>query len=660
MIRRIRRLALCLATALALPTAPAPAAPVRSEAYRAAQRTPYNVHAPEAPVAYTSAQKEGQQEAGAKIVAQINAAIAAKETSFTIAPGVYRIAKAFQLVGVHNFTLRMVGVELIIGSGSLIVGRDSSNLTFLGPAKIDSEANVHTQGIVRAYDAATGLCDVEIMPGYELSDSAKGTVEAFSTAGVYLENPSWVGYEGLKVVDAPKRLAQAKLGVDKAGERTYKTLYQPGNLLAFRLHGSPLLVSSQNIHGLTLKDLDVYTGSGIGWGGGTGDFRFINIKGIRRPGTNRLMGSGGMQMSNLGGSVLIDGCEFSNVADDLVDYGGGGTFMVLKPESPRRIITWRGSYKVGDTLNFYGHTDFHLLGSAQVLAVEELKDEALQVLARDVVKNINKGADTGDEQPVRRVTLDRDVQVSPGNFVDNGTSNRAQQFTIRNSYFHDAGVRVMLQGFKHGLIENNRFERISGGLSMAVDFWWWGGPANQDITVRNNVFRSTTFRNGWGTGRASVEIAAGEGPKDPTQGVAIHGVNISGNTFDSSSNAAILVANASDVIVRDNIIRDAFTLGTPVGVIQLRSVERAQVENNTIQGSRGKGIILKNSHAVTVRNNTIQPQGAGAVSSAHSPQRIPARGEACHDSKATPEGRNCPAKQRAAVSCGPLLLLLLL
>lgn len=570
---------------------------------------PYNANAPAYPVTYTDAQKDAQRAAGKSISAQITAAIAAKQTSFTIPPGVYRIAKEFQFIGVHDFTVHMPGVELIIGSGTLLYGRDASNLAFTGPAKIDQETNVHMQDTVRAYDATTGLCDVAIMPGYEVSDSAKGTVEAFTPAGVYLENPSWVSYENFKVVAAAQRLAQVKLEVDKAGESVYKTLYQPGNLLAFRLHGSPLLLSSERINGLTLQDLDVYTGSGIGWGGGTGDWKFINIKGIRRPGTNRLMGSGGMQMSNTGGSVLIDGCEFSNVADDLVDYGGGGTFMVLKQAAPRTVITWRGKYGVGDTLNFYDHSDFHPVGAAKVVAVEDLKDAALQAEARGVVKNINKGRATGDDQPLRRVTLDHDVTVAPGNFADNATRNRADRFTVRNTYFHDAGVRVMLQGFKHGLIENNRFERISGGLSMAVDFWWWGGPANQDITVRHNVFKQTTFRNGWGTGRAAIEIAAGAGPQDPTKGVVMHGVNIVGNSFEDSSQAAILVANAGDVIIKNNVIHHAYTQGKPAGVIQLRSIDGAQVTGNTITATPGESIVTKNCHAVTMRNNNAKVSG---------------------------------------------------
>lgn len=587
----------CLASLLAAAlTLVCPLAqPARAATPFAPAQPAYDINAPLYLVTYSEAQKDAQRRAGELLTARINAAVAAHQMSFTIPPGVYRIPKALRFVGLKNFTLHMAGAEFLTGSDALLDLENCVNVAFIGPAKVDAAVYGRTQGVIQAYDVKTGLATLRLMPGYEVSSAAKGVVDAFSPDGVYLENPSWASYQNLTVLDAATRTAQVKLDNSVASQQIYKV----GNLLSLVLHGTDNVIVSRNTNGFTLKDIDIYRSSGIGWGGGTGDWKFINVKGIRGPGTSRLAGSGGMQMSSNGGSVLIDACEFSTTADDIMDYGGSGTFMVVQQAAPRQVLTWRGSYGVGDTLNFYDHTDFHLLRSAKVVAVEELTDPALQAEAKAVVKNINKGRQTSDDQPLRRATLDRDVAVAPGNFVDNATSNRADQFTVRNTYFHDAGVRVMLQGFRHGLIENNTFERISGGLSLAVDFWWWGGPVNQDVTVRGNVFKHTTFRNGWGTGRAAVEVAAGEGPPDPTKGVAIHKVNISGNTFEDSSQAAIIVANADGVVIKNNVIRRAFTLGKPVGVIQLRSIDGAQIEGNIIADSPGEGIVIKNSHAVS-------------------------------------------------------------
>ncbi|MDQ2731019.1 MAG: right-handed parallel beta-helix repeat-containing protein, partial [Armatimonadota bacterium] len=116
-------------------------------------------------------------------------------------------------------------------------------------------------------------------------------------------------------------------------------------------------------------------------------------------------------------------------------------------------------------------------------------------------------------------------------------------------YFHDSGVRVMIQGFKHGLFENNRFERISGGLALTCDAWWFEGPTCQDITVRNNVFQDTAFRNAWGTGKAALTIGAGwsEGHTDASRGCAFHGATVTGNTIIGSSTGAIFISNTDNV-----------------------------------------------------------------------------------------------------------------
>lgn len=448
------------------------AAPVRAVPPAPQLVLAYDVHAPAFPVAYTDAQKDDQRAAGRAVVRRINAALAAGAHAFTVPPGVYRIPaegpdSAMRLVNINNFTLRMAGAEFFLeNGGGFIAARDCTDLAFLGPAKIDSAALVITQARLLTYDPATGLATAKVQPGYELGDSAKGTVDAFSPQGVYLENPSWASYERLTVLDRARRIVQVKLG---AKDALWAKIYTPGALLAFRIHGSPLLVSAERVRGFTLKDVDVYTGSGIGWGNGTGQWKFLHVRGIRRPGTSRLMGAGGCQMGSYGGSVLFDGCEFSNTADDLMDYYGGGLFTCLRQESPRAVLAWGGALKAGDTVNFYSSGGFQPDGTAVVLSAADVADPAMQAEAHHLVKDVLKARDTDGDKPLRRLTLDRDVAASAGDYMENAAANRPDRFTVRNCFFHDSGVRVMAQGFRHGLFEHNRFERISGGLALTCD-----------------------------------------------------------------------------------------------------------------------------------------------------------------------------------------------
>ena len=575
----------------------------------------YDVHAPVYPVTYTDAQKDAQQTAGRAVLKRINDAVTSGAHAFTVPPGVYRIPDqgndglkyvsgdgTLNFHGVQDFTLHAAGVEFVLENGGGFVALESSrNVAILGPARIDAARPPCTQGRIVTYDPATGLATLQILPGYEVAGAASGTVDAFSPAGTYLENPSWAGFHDLTVQDAAARTAQVRL--DKASD-----IYKPGNLVALRIHGSPLLVSSRGCDGFTLRDIDVYTEAGIGWGSSTGDWKFINVRGIRRPGTSRLMAAGGCQMSSQGGSVTFDGCEFGSTADDLVDYGGGGLFTCARQEAPRTVVTWGGSLAPGDTVNFYTSSGFQPGATARVVSVAELADPAMQAEAHHLVKDVLKARDTPGDKALRRVTLDRDVRVSPGDYAENGSAGRPDRFTIRHCYFHDSGVRVMIQGFRHGLFENNVFERISGGLALTCDAWWFEGPTVQDVVVRGNAFQDTTFRNGWGTGKAALIVGAGwaEGHTDPALPSATHGVTVAGNTFTDSSVGAIQVSNADHVVIENNAIGRPNVLGTPAGAIHLLGVADARVSGNRVWGCPGLGLLAEGSRRLSVTGNVFR------------------------------------------------------
>ena len=573
----------------------------------------YDIHAPVYPVTYTDAQKDAQREAGRDILRQINDALAAGAHAFTVPPGVYRLPASgndglkyvngdgcLNFRGVRGFTLHLAHTEFVLENGSTFLApEDASDIAVLGPVVFDADPLHLTQGVVTARDEATGLTTVKIMPGYKVDYAPKGQIDAFSPQGVYLENPSWAGYTDLTVLDRAQGLIQLKAGA--------KGLYQPGNLVALR-DGGPVFLSAggKGAHNLTLRDIEIDTGVGFAWGGGTGDWNFLNVKGIRRPGTNRLYGAGGCQVHNDGGNVTFDGCEFSNCADDLVDYSGGGLFTCERQESPRTVVTWGGGLSVGDTVNFYTSGGFQQDAAAKVVAVADITDPAIQADARHLIKDILKARDNGDK-PLRRVTLDRDVTVSAGDYMENGSANRPDHFTVRNCYFHDAGVRVMIQGFRHGLFENNTFERVSGGLALTCDAWWFEGPTVQDIVVRDNVFRDTAFRDGWGTGKAALAIGAGwaEGHTDPALPCATHGATVTGNTFIGSSTGAIQISNTDHVIVANNVIRRPYALAAPGGAIHLLGVADATVAGNRVWGSPGPCVLAEGSRRLSVRDNVL-------------------------------------------------------
>jgi len=72
-----------------------------------------------------------------------------------------------------------------------------------------------------------------------------------------------------------------------------------------------------------------------------------------------------------------------------------------------------------------------------------------------------------DSAPLLRVTLHADVRPEQAAMVEN-LSVRGEFFEMRNCKWSSSPVRVMVQGFRRGLFENNLFTRIGQGLSVTT------------------------------------------------------------------------------------------------------------------------------------------------------------------------------------------------
>ena len=107
------------------------------------------------PVAYTASQITAQQAAGAAMLNSLASAVASGASSYTIAPGTYRISSAILLQNTSGFTLNAPNVEIIAennaGFFTLFTNR---NLTVRGPLTLDSNPIDTSQGRIVSVDAA--------------------------------------------------------------------------------------------------------------------------------------------------------------------------------------------------------------------------------------------------------------------------------------------------------------------------------------------------------------------------------------------------------------------------------------------------------------------------------------------------------------------------
>ncbi|MCY2950533.1 MAG: right-handed parallel beta-helix repeat-containing protein [Planctomycetota bacterium] len=586
---------------------------------------PYDPDAPAYPRAYSEAEKAAQREAGIRFIQALNAAAKEKKPGFKLEPGVYRLPhlpdyKAeFKLEYLETFTLDLAGCEIILEDNRKFgFPKHIKNLSIVGPAIFDADPLPYTQGRIIANDPKTFRTTVEIgagcYVGFRPKDPGRGTVYAFSSDGRWLHNRSWAMYTNGRVIDPEKRIVEFTAEHDRD---IYESIYAVGNRVAID-HGPSLLDSGQ-VRSFTLKDLDLYWGGGVMWGQGDGDWNIIRVRDRRRPGTNRLFGCGSFQVDNPRGRTLFDSCEFSYTIDDILDYQPGSLGMIWERTGDRELIVRNNGNPIepNHKLAFWRDQDFAPVGCGTVVKAERVPaDEAKSwdaAAAEYIKKNIRGNAQTG--RTFWRVTLAEPTAAEKGVKVEN-TFDRQLEFTMRNCYWHDAGVSMGLQGCAKATIVNNHFVRIKHGLKLLTASWWWEGSTVNNLTIENNVFLQTTYGRfqDWRVGKAATSIhnETREHIASMPDVYPNNHITIRNNLFRDSCTGGIWIANSADVTITGNTFQDLFT-GLPQadgkgridGSIAFFGCSRIKIADNAIDRCVGRAIAGQDVADLAIVGNRI-------------------------------------------------------
>lgn len=531
-----------------------------------AARAAYDAKAPASLVSYTSVQKEVQRAEAARALGEMKAALDAGRASYTFRAdgptrGVYRFggSRPFDIWKRSGFSVIARGCTFLMDgmSGELFLVAQSRDISIVGPLTIDADPLQFSQARVLRSDATAKTMDIEVMKGYPQPPKEERMM-LFGADGVWLSpQKQWpfLGYKAFRWLDQARRLGRI------AVEPEIIALMRPGLLLT--LGQGQGIGTLSDVEGMTIQDVTLHTGCTalVAWGaGGSGAWRYSRVRAIPRPGTSRLIGGSGPQQSfGPGSRVSFVDCEFSGSTDDNLNVSAGSVGMVYKRESARVVTLLRGRYAVGDTLRFLGNSTFAPRGQAQVLAVQEIADQVLRSDAYSVQKTQARRRES-DSAPLLRVTLDADVAPEQADTVEN-LSARGELFEMRGCKWTNSTVRVMVQGFKRGVFENNLFTRIGQGLSVTTDLWWWEGGSWDSALIRGNTFRQTPYVTYWNTSALRYGPAA-EAAEGAT---AIFGpVEIARNTIEGGSGNGIGVHNASGYTLRDNAISKM--TGAPVTI----------------------------------------------------------------------------------------------
>jgi hypothetical protein len=148
--------------------------------------------------------------------------------------------------------------------------------------------------------------------------------------------------------------------------------------------------------------------------------------------------------------------------------------------------------------------------------------------------------------------------VKEGVWIDNKTWCANLEF--RNNHigctFRARGIMVQTAG--NAIIENNYFHTAGAAIMMEGDISvWYGGPANRNVIIRNNVFDNCLSMGdgnmgGWGSG--VISIAPYVKPSREDEASYHKNIFIENNTFKLYSAPIVTAVRAEGVYFKNNKI----------------------------------------------------------------------------------------------------------
>ncbi|QHI69938.1 right-handed parallel beta-helix repeat-containing protein [Tichowtungia aerotolerans] len=421
---------------------------------------------------------------------------------------------------------------------------------------IDYDPLPFSQGTVMSVNPAEGWIEVKTDDGFpDLDDSQ---FVSYGSWGM-LKDPAVPG----KLKDgAPNVLFRSSC--EKVGEDLFRiVLTNPfdeflaaGDRYAqiSRASGGCEYYNSENI---TFENITFYAIPGsLFVGADTSRLNVLNCRGTLKDCRMLVSGADGVHCQAARIGPWIERCEFEGLSDDCLNVYSL-PFYVLQVHGPKTLrITRPERIRKGDPLVFFRPQTGEILVETEVVSLE--KDV---VTLRDEVPELNLAAkETEYDQ--------RGWKIYDHAYNPNATGN---YFVYRNNYMHDGRRFGGFIKASYGLIENNRFERLSdNGLMVQNEPDWPEGFWANNLVIRNNRILDCAFMKtripmemDWGMlGHRSAggfehqnifftsnTVRAVAGPAARFN--CIDGLTLVGNTFQSGSVSGMLVSG-TNTRVREN------------------------------------------------------------------------------------------------------------
>jgi hypothetical protein len=366
--------------------------------------------------------------------------------------------------------------------------RNSTNI-IVRNFTIDYDPLPFSQGTVTAVDVAAGSIDVQTDPGFPDLDDPLFT--AYGSWGM-LKDPLIPG----KLKDgAPNVLFRSSC--EKTGDNLFRiVLTQPfheylevGDRYAQISRAAGGCQYFGGCDNITFDRITFHAVPGsLFVGSDTSRLNVLNCRGKLKDDRLLVSGADGVHCQAARIGPWVEGCEFEGLSDDCLNIYSL-PFYVMEVLGPKTLrVTRPERIEAGDPLVFFRPQTGEILAETEVVS-----------LKKDVV-TLNVEVTGLNLAPKGTAYDQRGWKIYDHAYNPNATGNG---FVYRNNYMHDGRRFGGFIKASYGLIENNRFERLSDtALQIQNEPDWPEGFWARNLVIRNNRILHCAFINS----RAAVNI----------------------------------------------------------------------------------------------------------------------------------------------------------
>jgi len=369
-----------------------------------------------------------------------------------------------------------------------------------------------------------------------------------------------------------------------ANGQTYFIRHLYYEMAAFKVTDSSHLVFDS----ITIRSMP-----GMGWVflSAMHDWALVNCHIKRAPGSRNPLttAADGIHIGESQGNFIVRGGSFTGMGDDAVNlhdncYQGE---LVRDPSDPAKLTLLNcKSHQLrilpGDSLQFYDASYANLNGSL---------DPVTRQVATSTTDNKSGRTDITFTTPLPS-------PLAPQSILRNTRFN-TRNILIEDCLFEYTNGRGILLSTHGTTVQNCRFTHVYGAPirfeTNILPTAWAEGHGASNVLIKNNVFED----NNPATNSKGAIIWAGVMiPWGPTETMLFNTLTIENNRFVNCPGPAVLLANASNVIVRGNRI------------VQTRPIPNATPYSATLFVGKSSGLALGGNTWV---NTSAAPSGFGVV-----------------------------------------------